>query len=111
MYVLCLTLRMFIIYEMVNVGDSCFMKFVVEHSSGIFRETHITRYCETPPPPSLPIDLITSGYLGKEPRLLLLSVGDKSGSERVQEIIPTPPSFPPQRKQNNRIPDPTIDAC
>ena len=42
MYVLCLTLRMFIIYEMVNVGDSCFMKFVVEHSSGIFRETHIT---------------------------------------------------------------------
>ena len=41
-YVLCLTVRVFIIYEMVNVGDSCFMKFVVSHR-GIFFDSSFVK--------------------------------------------------------------------
>ena len=89
MYVLCLTVRVFIIYEMVNVGDSCFMKFVVGHR-GIFFDSSFVK-------------LISHDTVKHH---LLLSGRDKSGSERVAEIIPTPPP-PPRKQNNNRILDPT----
>ena len=81
---------------MVNVGDSCFMKFVVGHR-GIFFDSSFVK-------------LISHDTV--KHHLLLLSWRDKSGSEKVAEIIPTlpppPPPPPPPRKQNkNRILDPT----
>ena len=70
---------------MVNVGDSCFMKFVVSHR-GIFFDSSFVK-------------LISHNTV--KHHLLVLSGRDKSGSERVAEIIPTlPPPPPPPRKQN-----------
>ena len=71
---------------MVNVGDSCFMKFVVGHR-GIFFDSSFVK-------------LISHDTM--KHHLLLLSGRDKSGSERVAEIIPTLPSPPPPPPQENK---------
>ena len=71
---------------MVNVGDSCFMKFVVGHR-GIFFDSSFVK-------------LISHDTV--KHHLLLLSGRDKSGSERVAEIIPTLPSPPPPQKTKQK---------
>ena len=71
---------------MVNVGDSCFMKFVVSHR-GIFFDSSFVK-------------LISHDTV--KHHLLLLSGRDKSGSERVAEIIPTLPSPPPPKKTKQK---------
>lgn len=71
---------------MVNVGDSCFMKFVVGHR-GIFFDSSFVK-------------LISHDTV--KHHLLLLSGRDKFGSERVAEIIPTLPSPPPSKKTKQK---------